>query len=87
MDADKADRDGAGAPVIKVIGVGGGGGNAVQHMINIGLDGAQVCVVNTDRQALARSTAPVKIEIGLDCCGGLGAGCDFARGRKAAEES
>ncbi|MDT3662911.1 MAG: hypothetical protein ROM54_05275, partial [Anaerobiospirillum sp.] len=87
MDADKADRDGAGAPVIKVIGVGGGGSNAVQHMINQGLGGAQFCVVNTDRQALARSTAPVKIEIGLDCCGGLGAGCDFARGRKAAEES
>ena len=87
MTDAKADRDGAGAPVIKVIGVGGGGGNTVQHMINLGVDGAQFCVVNTDRQALARSTAPVKIEIGLDCCGGLGAGCDFARGRKAAEES
>ena len=87
MTDAKADRDGAGAPVIKVIGVGGGGGNAVQHMINIGLDGAQFCVVNTDRQALARSTAPVKIEIGVKCCGGLGAGCDFKRGRKAAEES
>lgn len=87
MDADKADRDGVGVPVIKVIGVGGGGGNTVQHMINQGVSGVQFCVVNTDRQALARSTAPVKIEIGLDCCGGLGAGCDFARGRKAAEES
>ena len=87
MTDAKADRDGAGAPVIKVIGVGGGGGNTVQHMINQGVSGVQFCVVNTDRQALARSTAPVKIEIGLDCCGGLGAGCDFARGRKAAEES
>ena len=87
MTDAKADRDGAGAPVIKVIGVGGGGSNAVQHMINQGLGGAQFCVVNTDRQALARSTAPVKIEIGLDCCGGLGAGCNFMRGRKAAEES
>ena len=87
MDVDQADGDGVGAPVIKVIGVGGGGGNAVQHMINIGLDGAQFCVVNTSRQALARSTAPVKIEIGVKCCGGLSAGCDFERGRKAAEES
>ena len=87
MTDAKADRDGAGAPVIKVIGVGGGGGNVVQHMINQGLGGAQFCVINTDRQALARSTAPVKIEIGLDCCGGLGAGCNFMRGRKAAEES
>ena len=87
MDEDQADGDGVGAPVIKVIGVGGGGGNAVQHMINIGLDGAQFCVVNTSRQALARSTAPVKIEIGVKCCGGLSAGCDFERGRKAAEES
>ena len=87
MTDAKADRDGAGAPVIKVIGVGGGGSNAVQHMINQGLGGAQFCVINTDRQALARSTAPVKIEIGLDCCGGLGAGCNFMRGRKAAEES
>ena len=81
MDVDQADGDGVGAPVIKVIGVGGGGGNAVQHMINIGLDGAQFCVVNTSRQALARSTAPVKIEIGVKCCGGLSAGCDFERGR------
>lgn len=87
MTDAKADRDGAGAPVIKVIGVGGGGGNAVQHMINIGLDGAQFCVVNTDRQELARSTAPVKIEIGVKCCGGLGAGGYLAYGRKAAEES
>ncbi len=87
MDVDQADRDGAGAPVIKVIGVGGGGGNAVQHMINIGLDGAQFWVINTDSLALARSTAPVKIEIGVKCCGGFGAGCDSERGRKAAEES
>lgn len=87
MTDAKADRDGAGVPVIKVIGVGGGGGNTVQHMINQGVSGVQFCVVNTDRQALARSTAPVKIEIGLDCCGGLGAGCNFMRGRKAAEES
>ena len=87
MDEDQADGDGAGAPVIKVIGVGGGGGNVVQHMINQGLGGAQFCVINTDSLALARSTAPVKIEIGVKCCGGFGAGCDSARGRKAAEES
>ena len=87
MIVDQAHGEGADAPVIKVIGVGGGGSNAVQHMINQGLGGAQFCVINTDRQALARSTAPVKIEIGLDCCGGLGAGCNFMRGRKAAEES
>ena len=49
MDVDQVDRDGAGAPVIKVIGVGGGGSNAVQHMINQGLGGAQFCLINTDR--------------------------------------
>ena len=87
MDVDQADRDGAGAPVIKVIGVGGGGGNAVWHMISQGVSGAQFWVINTDSQALNRSNAPVKIEIGVKCCGGLGAGCDFERGCKAAEES
>ncbi len=87
MIVDQADRDGAGAPVIKVIGVGGGVGNAVQHMINQGVRGAQFCVVNTDRQALARSTAPLKLQIGVKCCGGLGAGCDIEHGLKAAEES
>ena len=87
MTDDKADRDGAGAPVIKVIGVGGGGGNTVQHMINLGVDGAQFCVVNTDRQALARSTAPVKIEIGVGGPDVFCAGYEGERGRKAAEES
>ena len=48
MDVDQVDRDGAGAPVIKVIGVGGGGSNAVQHMINQGLGGAQVCACALD---------------------------------------
>ena len=48
MTDAKADRDGAGAPVIKVIGVGGGGGNTVQHMINLGVDGAQFCACALD---------------------------------------
>ena len=87
MDVDKANGDGTSAPVIKVLGIGGGGSNVVQHLLNQGMSGAQFCVINTDEQALKRSTAPVKLQIGVECCGGLGAGCDFVHGRKAAEES
>ena len=87
MDVDQADRDGVGAPVIKVIGVGGGGGNTVQHMINRGMSGVQFCVVNTDEQALKRSTAPVKLQIGVGGGDVFCAGYKGEIGRKAAEES
>jgi cell division protein FtsZ len=71
---------------IKVIGVGGGGGNAVNRMIDAGLDGVQFIVANTDQQALQASQAPVKIQIGGKLTKGLGAGADPEVGRKAALE-
>ncbi len=73
--------------VIRVIGVGGGGGNSLQHMINQSLSGVEFIVVNTDTQALTKSTSPTKVQIGVKLTNGLGAGCDPNKGRKAAEES
>ena len=73
--------------VIRVLGVGGGGGNSLQHMINQSLSGVEFIAVNTDSQALNRSTAPLKVQIGVKLTNGLGAGCDPKKGRKAAEES
>lgn len=73
--------------VIRVLGVGGGGGNSLQHMINQSLNGVEFIAVNTDSQALNRSTAPLKVQIGVKLTNGLGAGCDPNKGRKAAEES
>lgn len=73
--------------VIRVLGVGGGGGNSLQHMINQSLTGVEFIAVNTDSQALNRSTAPLKVQIGVKLTNGLGAGCDPNKGRKAAEES
>ena len=75
------------ACVIRVLGVGGGGGNTLQHMINQSLGGVEFIAVNTDSQALNRSTAPLKVQIGVKLTNGLGAGCDPNKGRKAAEES
>ena len=80
----------AGAPqnylaVIKVIGVGGGGVNAVNRMIDAGLKGVEFIAVNTDAQALLMSDADVKLDIGRDLTRGLGAGSDPDVGRKAAE--
>lgn len=75
------------ACVIRVLGVGGGGGNTLQHMINQSLGGVEFIAVNTDSQALNRSTAPLKVQIGVKLTDGLGAGCDPNKGRKAAEES
>jgi len=72
---------------IKVMGVGGGGGNAVQHMIDSGLRGVHFICANTDVQALNRSTAPCKIQIGERLTKGLGSGADPAVGREAALES
>src|SRR5713226_7584022 len=59
---------------IKVIGVGGGGGNAVNRMISAGLEGVEFVVANTDLQALQMSRAPVKIQLGTKVSSGLGAG-------------
>jgi cell division protein FtsZ len=72
---------------IKVVGVGGGGGNAVQNMINAGLRGVQFICANTDVQALNRSAAPCKIQLGERLTKGLGAGADPQIGREAAVES
>lgn len=74
-------------PVIKVMGLGGGGSNAVDRMIDFGLSGVDFIVANTDRQALQRSQAPKKIQLGPKLTKGLGAGGDPEIGRRAAEES
>ncbi len=72
---------------IKVIGVGGGGGNAVNRMIEAGLKGVSYIVVNTDKQALNRSVAETKVQIGEKLTRGLGAGANPETGMKAAEEN
>lgn len=73
--------------VIKVVGVGGGGGNAVNRMIASGLKKVQFVAMNTDMQALQRSNAQVRIPIGRELTGGLGAGGQPEVGEKAAQES
>lgn len=77
----------SGKCVIRVLGIGGGGGNSLQHMINDSLSGVEFIAVNTDSQALSKSTSPLKVQIGVKLTNGLGAGCDPNKGRKAAEES
>lgn len=72
---------------IKVIGVGGGGGNAVNGMVDAGIIGVEFISINTDRQILENSKATHKIQIGEKATGGMGAGGDASVGRKAAEES
>ena len=81
----KLDLDGL--PPIKVVGVGGGGCNAVNRMIQDRIYGVQFVAVNTDSQALARSEAPAKIRIGEKLTRGLGGGGDPTIGQRAAEES
>ena len=76
-----------GGAKIKVIGVGGGGTNAVNRMIQDGLKGVEFVAMNTDVQALAKSLAGVKIQLGLDSTRGLGAGGNPDEGKRAAEES
>ena len=71
--------------VIKVVGVGGGGVNAVNRMIDAGLKGVEFVAVNTDAQALLMSDADVKLDVGRDLTRGLGAGSDPEIGREAAE--
>ncbi|MCT3012557.1 cell division protein FtsZ, partial [Propionibacterium freudenreichii] len=72
--------------VIKVVGVGGGGVNAVNRMIEEGLKGVEFVAVNTDAQALLLSDADVKLDIGRELTRGLGAGADPDKGRQAAED-
>src|SRR5260370_1486954 len=71
---------------IKVIGVGGGGGNAVNRMIDAGMDGIEFLVANTDLQALRMSRASTKIQLGVQLTNGLGAGANPEIRRKAALE-
>src|SRR5437868_8708036 len=81
-----ADDEGSAGARIKVIGVGGGGSNAVNRMVLVGLDGVEFIVANTDQQALKHSPAPVKLQIGSKLTKGLGAGADPNVGRQAALE-
>ncbi len=73
-------------PVIKVIGVGGGGGNAVQHMVSAGIEGVEYMCVNTDVQALKKMDVRTTMQIGASITKGLGAGADPGIGRQAALE-
>src|SRR5690625_6212106 len=81
MDFEMIDTQ-SGSTVIKVIGVGGAGGNAITHMINSGVQGVDFICANTDSQALASSQAPAQIRLGRS---GLGAGAKPEQGRAAAE--
>lgn len=88
MDMDLAElKPGENFAQIKVVGVGGGGGNAVNRMINEGLGGVEFISVNTDNQALMMSKAKIRVRIGDKLTRGLGAGGNPEIGRKAAEES
>ena len=73
--------------IIKVIGVGGGGSNAVKNMYREGIHDVVFVIANTDQQALADSDIPIKLQLGRQTTNGLGAGNDPAVARKAAEES
>ena len=73
--------------IIKVIGVGGGGGNAVNHMYSEGIQGVDFFICNTDAQALEKSPIINKVQIGSSLTEGRGAGSNPEIGRKAAEES
>jgi cell division protein FtsZ len=72
--------------VIKVIGVGGGGGNAVEHMVKQEIEGVRFIAANTDAQALRKSSANVTVQLGTQITSGLGAGANPEVGRKSAEE-
>src|SRR5450759_128026 len=72
--------------VIKVVGIGGGGVNAVNRMIEVGLKGVEVIAITTEPQALLMSDADVKLDVGRELTRGLGAGADPEVGRQAAEQ-
>jgi len=82
----KLDEEGRTGARIKVVGVGGGGSNAVNRMVQAGLDGVEFIVANTDLQAIKLNAAPHKIQIGAKLTKGLGAGADPNVGRQAALE-
>ena len=73
--------------VIKVIGVGGGGSNAINHMFQQGIKGVDFVICNTDSQALENSPVPIKIQLGLTLTEGLGAGANPIIGEQSAMES
>ena len=73
--------------VIKVIGVGGGGSNAVNHMLSQGINGVDFVICNTDAQALQNSQVPTKIQLGASLTEGLGAGANPEVGKQSALES
>ena len=73
--------------VIKVIGIVGGGSNAINHMFNKGINGVDYVICNTDSQALENSPVPNKVQLGIKETEGLGAGADPLIGEKAAIES
>ena len=87
MPVVRADMSGVSEARIKVIGCGGGGGNAVNRMINSGLQGVEFWSLNTDAQALVQSQADNRIQIGKQVTRGLGTGGNPELGKKAAEES
>ena len=74
-------------PIIKVVGVGGGGSNAVNYMHSLGIGGVDFVVCNTDAQSLATSQVPNKVQLGPSLTQGLGAGANPEIGRQATEES
>lgn len=86
-DTPMASRQSAGTAVIRVIGVGGAGSNAVERMIEADLQGVDFVAANTDLQALTQSSAPHKLQLGPGVTSGLGAGGDPEVGARAAEES
>src|SRR2546422_7512234 len=81
------DQTGNFLAVIKVVGVGGGGSNAVNRMVDAGLTGCEFIAVNTDAQALLMTDADVKLQVGTESTRGLGAGANPEVGRAAAHES
>lgn len=86
QEAVAAEKD-LGKCVIRIVGVGGGGCNCVQHMVDEKVNGVEFIAVNTDMKALSESRVPVKVQIGVQQTHGLGSGCNPDIGRKAAEES
>lgn len=86
LDPGLFDSDQSKGVAIRVVGVGGCGGNAVNNMIDRKISGVEYIVMNTDRQALLNSKAPLRVQIGRRATGGLGAGADPAQGRQAAED-
>ena len=86
MGIEEIKEVGPNPPNLKVIGVGGGGGNAVNRMISTGIRGVQFIVANTDLQDIKKSLAPYKLQLGTRCTRGLGAGAKPEVGREAAME-